>query len=74
MHRKFKKQCFLGFQDLNNALEKKKKICTLKPRIAQPIGAESYFSTYILHSSFSFGRNSSVQGWEKELRDWLYEL
>lgn len=48
MHRKFKKQCFLGFQDLNNALEKKKKICTLKPRIAQPIGAESYFSTYFI--------------------------
>lgn len=47
MHRKFKKPCFLGFQYLNNALKKEKK-CRLKPRIAQPISADLYFSTYFV--------------------------
>lgn len=47
MHRKFKKPCFLGFQDLNNALKKEKK-SRLKPRIAQPISADLYFSTYFV--------------------------
>lgn len=48
------KQCFWGFQDLNNAPKKEEKICSLKPSIIQPIcewekyNAELYFSTYFI--------------------------
>lgn len=51
MHRRFMKQCFLGSQDLNNALKKKEKICSLNSSIAQPVcewEKNLYLSTYLI--------------------------